>query len=186
MMQRRFHRAAIALAASAVLTAACGDADEERAAGGQSASPVTATADLRDASGQTVASARLSDATRGVLVHLTISKAPAGVRAFHVHETGRCNAPDFESAGAHFNPSKAQHGLFNDQGPHTGDLPNLHVGPGRSELEILVVGATLGGGPMTLLDGDGAALVLHGAADDYRTDPAGNAGPRIACGVITR
>jgi Cu-Zn family superoxide dismutase len=136
--------------------------------------------------GRSVGTARLTETTRGVLIHLGLANAPPGVHAFHVHEVGVCEPPGFESAGAHFNPSKARHGFANAEGAHAGDLPNLHLAPGAAEMEIMVPGATLDDGVVGLLDGDGAALVLHGAADDYRTDPAGNAGPRIACGVITR
>ncbi len=142
--------------------------------------------DLNDAKGQRIGRAELTETPVGVLVHLTLSNAPSGVRAFHVHGTGRCDPPAFESAGGHFNPAGAQHGFSNPDGAHAGDLPNLHVGGGPTEMEILVPGTTLGSGGPGLLDADGAALVLHGAADDYRSDPAGNAGPRIACGVVTR
>ena len=104
-----------------------------------------------------------------------MSTRPVGVRR-----------PTFESAGGHFNPAGAHHGFSNPDGAHAGDLPNLHVGGAPTEMEILVPGTTLGSGSTSLLDADGAALVLHGAADDYRSDPAGNAGARIACGVVTR
>ena len=123
-----------------------------------------------------------TDSQHLIAVHL--DKLPAGERAFHVHETGKCDVPSFESAGKHFNPTGATHGVLSAKGPHTGDLPNIHVSPsGSTELEFVVVGARLGGED-SLLDADGAAIVLHAKPDDHRTDPAGHAGDRIACGVI--
>ena len=108
------------------------------------------------------------------------------MRAFHIHETGRCDPP-FESAGGHLNPEGKKHGKDNPGGPHAGDLPNLEVpDSGRVKLQLDVKGVSIDGGPGALLDGDGAALVIHDGADDYKTDPAGNAGKRLACGVIHR
>jgi Cu-Zn family superoxide dismutase len=110
---------------------------------------------------------------------------PSGTYAAHVHTTGACNPPDFTSAGPHWNPTGAQHGKDNPAGMHKGDLPNLIVGAnGRGSLEFVIAATTLTGGPDALLDADGAALVVHAQADDYRSDPAGNAGARIACGVL--
>ncbi len=105
-----------------------------------------------------------------------------GVHGIHVHAVGRCDSPDFASAGPHWNPAGRQHGRDNPQGMHQGDLPNLTIGAdGRGSIEVAVGGATSMAG---LLDADGAALVIHAAPDDYRTDPSGNSGARIACGVI--
>lgn len=116
-----------------------------------------------------------------------LAKAPAGVRAFHVHETGKCDAPSFDSAGAHVNPAKAQHGFQNRKGPHRGDLPNLHIPQnGSLDVELLLNGVSLKAGAGSLFDADGAALVLHADADDYKTDPAGDAGDRVACGVVMK
>ena len=146
----------------------------------------TARATLKDLKGQTVGQAELSTTSKGVLVRLRLTGAPAGAHAFHVHETGKCDAPGFESAGGHFNPSKALHGFHNPKGPHLGDIPNLHVPAGGTfEIEMLVEGVSLDKGGNALLDSDGAALVIHESADDYHSDPAGNAGGRAACGVIT-
>jgi superoxide dismutase, Cu-Zn family len=153
----------------------------------QGQTPATARAELKDAKGQTVGKAELTQAANGVLVRLTLSKGPSGARAFHIHETGKCDAPSFESAGAHANPAKAQHGFHNPNGPHGGDLPNLHIPRGGTlEVEFLAANVSLAPGANTLLDADGAALVIHQATDDYRTDPAGEAGDRVACGVVTR
>jgi Cu-Zn family superoxide dismutase len=105
----------------------------------------------------------------------------------HLHQTGRCDAPDFASAGPHWNPTSHQHGRLNPQGPHLGDLPNLQVaanGSGRIDFVVPVpAGTAAGANP--LLDADGTALVIHAAADDLWTDPSGNSGARIACGVLT-
>jgi superoxide dismutase, Cu-Zn family len=145
----------------------------------------SATATLRDASGKEVGRATLTETTSGLLIRLDVTSAPQGEHALHFHAVGKCEPPDFKSAGPHFNPAEAKHGIENPEGPHAGDMPNLHVpADGRLSIEVLNQAVTLSG-KSALLDDDGAALVIHAAADDYRTDPAGNAGDRIACGVIT-
>jgi Cu-Zn family superoxide dismutase len=142
----------------------------------------TAKATLKDASGKAVGTATLADTPSGLLIRLNLAGVPAGEHAFHIHAVGKCEAPDFKSAGPHFNPDKTKHGLMNAEGPHAGDMPNLYVpADGKLEIEVLNPKATL----TALLDADGSALVIHAGADDYKTDPAGNAGDRIACGVIT-
>jgi len=104
----------------------------------------------------------------------------------HFHETGKCEPP-FESAGGHFNPGKKAHGVLDLGGSHAGDLPNVVVpAGGKLEFELFVPGLTLAAGPSSVLDADGTALVIHAKADDYRTQPAGDSGDRIACGVIPR
>lgn len=108
-----------------------------------------------------------------------------GIYGVHLHSTGRCDAPDFTSAGPHWNPTGALHGKNNPAGMHKGDLPNLTVGGDRrGKLEYTLVNAGLRAGQMPILDADGASLVIHATADDYRTDPSGNSGARIACGVL--
>jgi Cu-Zn family superoxide dismutase len=141
---------------------------------------------LRDATGNTVGTARLTQMRQGLLIRAEFSDLPPGTHAFHIHEVGKCEPP-FKSAGGHFNPDGRQHGFKNPRGYHAGDLPNLEVPEsGSYTVEHLVVRASLGGNPVfTLLDGDGSALVVHQGADDYATDPAGDAGERIACGVVT-
>ncbi len=158
-----------------------------RASGGDDLSPLTAAALLKDARGETVAEAQLEETPHGVLLTLEIRGVSEGTRALHFHERGRCDAPTFESAGEHWAPGNRSHGMANPGGPHAGDLPNLHIPrEGRLTVEMFVQEATLGPGPMSLLDGDGTALVIHEGADDHRTDPAGEAGDRVACGVIRR
>ena len=113
---------------------------------------------------------------------------PHGIHGLHVHAVGRCDPPDFASAGPHWNPAARKHGMNNPAGPHAGDLPNVEVAAnGVLGTTVTLPGATLvggGGAAGSLIDADGAALVLHGQADDYVTDPSGNSGPRIACAVL--
>jgi Cu-Zn family superoxide dismutase len=146
---------------------------------------MTAAAELVTPQGIKVASAGASRSGNGVTVRLDASGLPAGVYGAHIHAIGRCNPPDFSSAGPHWNPTGEQHGRNNPQGAHLGDLPNLMIGAdGRGTLEFALPGASLSGGGAALLDEDGAAIVIHERADDYRTDPSGNSGARIACGVF--
>jgi superoxide dismutase, Cu-Zn family len=142
-----------------------------------------------DRAQQRVAVVALSEDAHGVAVHVRgVNLLPAGPRGIHFHETGRCDLPDFESAGGHFAPEGRQHGLENPQGPHAGDLPNLPVlENGTVDTTFITTLVTLRPGePHSLLDGDGTALVIHARADDQRTDPAGNSGDRVACGVVAR
>lgn len=146
----------------------------------------TAKAELTDTAGKKVGEATLEQSGDGVRIKATFTGLPPGSRAFHIHQVGKCEPP-FESAGAHFNPTGKQHGKDNPRGPHAGDLPNIEVsGNGRATVEVVARGVSLEGGAGNLLDANGSALVVHKGADDYKTDPAGNAGDRIACGVITR
>ena len=142
-----------------------------------------ASADMKDATGKTVGEAIVEQQAGGVQITATFTGLPPGERAFHIHTVGKCEPP-FESAGGHFNPTSKQHGKDNPSGPHAGDMPNLDVPQsGRVKVQLTVKDVTLDGG---LLDADGAALVVHEGADDYKSDPAGNAGKRIACGVLVR
>ncbi len=149
--------------------------------------PSSATATLKNAAGEQVGTATLTMRTNAVLIDATFSKLPPGTHALHIHTTGSCTAPDFTSAGGHFNPGGKKHGKDNPEGAHAGDLPNFEVdASGAGKVSIEVSGVTLGEGPTSLFHTGGTALVVHGAADDYKTDPTGNAGPRIACGVIEK
>ena len=121
----------------------------------------------------------------GVRVRVEAAGLAPGTYAVHVHGVGRCDPPAFDSAGPHWNPTARQHGRLNPMGPHSGDLPNLSVGTdGAGAVEFTIPGTTLRRGANALIDGDGAALVVHANPDDYRTDPSGNSGARIACGVL--
>lgn len=154
-------------------------------AGAAEAQP-KASADMKNAAGKTLGEALLEQRDGGVRITATFTELPPGTRAFHIHEVGKCNPP-FESAGGHFNPTGKQHGKDNASGPHAGDLPNLDVPQsGRVKVQVVVKDVSLDRGRGGLLDADGAALVVHDGADDYKSDPAGNAGKRLACGVIRR
>jgi len=151
----------------------------------QPASAQSAKANLKDASGKDIATATLTQTPAGVLIRLEAKGLPPGGHAFHVHGTGKCEPP-FTSAGGHFNPGKKKHGLTVEEGYHAGDMPNIHVPQsGELTIEILNSDVTLAKGePDSLLKEGGTALVIHAGQDDYKSDPAGDAGGRIACGVI--
>ncbi|MGH7627689.1 MAG: superoxide dismutase family protein [Gemmatimonadaceae bacterium] len=146
----------------------------------------SARAELHNVSGQSVGVATLRQTPHGVLISAQLSNLPPGTHAFHIHAVGLCQPP-FTTAGPHLNPLQRQHGMDNPAGMHQGDLPNLYVPEsGSARIDVLVPDASLTTGTSPILDADGAALVIHAGADDYYTDPAGNAGSRIACGVISR
>jgi len=146
-----------------------------------------ASADLKNATGQSVGTATLTEVPGGVRIGVEVKALRAGTKGVHIHEVGTCDGPQFTTAGGHFNPEKKQHGALNPQGPHGGDLPNLVVdSAGTGRLETTNNKITLGAGPASLLDADGSALVIHAAPDDFRTDPTGNSGARIVCGVIVK
>jgi superoxide dismutase, Cu-Zn family len=136
---------------------------------------------LVNAAGQSIGSVRAWQTAGGVTLRIDASGLPHGVHGIHVHSVGRCDPPDFASAGPHWNPLAKQHGMNNPAGAHAGDLPNVDVAANG------VLGATLtvpGASMASLIDADGASLVIHAAADDYMTDPSGNSGARIACAVL--
>lgn len=144
-----------------------------------------ANADLRDVSGRSLATASLEQEDGGVRVRLSARGMAPGAYGAHIHLAGLCEAPAFASAGAHWNPTSRQHGRDNPAGSHLGDMPNLVVGTdGTGSIAFLSPGARLAG-PSGVMDADGAAVIVHAAADDYRTDPSGNSGARIACGVVS-
>lgn len=133
-----------------------------------------------------VGTAVLQEVDEGVKITLEATHLTPGLHGFHIHETGACEAPDFESAGGHFNPTDAEHGLDNPEGPHAGDLLNIEVGEdGTVKEEIIADMVTLEKGQdNSLLDEDGTSLMIHSGEDDNKSQPAGNAGDRIVCGVI--
>jgi Cu-Zn family superoxide dismutase len=145
----------------------------------------TASAQLKDKSGKAVGTVELTQSQAGVLLKVAVQGLPPGEHAFHIHAVGKCEQP-FESAGGHFNPGNHKHGIMSGEG-HAGDMPNLFV-PQSGELtaEVFNSNVTLAQGkPNSLFDADGSSIVIHAGVDDYKTDPAGNAGERIACGVIS-
>ncbi|WP_157216244.1 superoxide dismutase family protein [Flavisphingomonas formosensis] len=156
------------------------------AAGTAIAAPTQkAGAVLSDASGAQKATATLTQMRKGIRLVVDATGLPAGVHGVHLHTVGQCAAPDFASAGGHWNPTHKMHGKDNPMGEHMGDLPNITIGAdGVGHLDTMIPNAMLSGGEMPLLDADGAAVVIHATADDYKTDPSGNSGGRIACGVL--
>lgn len=192
-------RRSLLLAAGAgyIVLGACGEREAAQPQAGPEATNVAAApanasgtagsagADLLDPDNRRRATATVFQADDALRVRVEAFGMSAGTYAAHVHTTGTCTAPTFESAGAHWNPTNAQHGRDNPAGAHKGDLPNITIGAdGNGSLEFTVPGATLAGGANPLLDADGAAVLIHAKADDYRTDPSGAAGNRIACGVL--
>ena len=146
----------------------------------------TAKADLKSADGKNMGTVTLTDTPHGVLMHVALTGVPEGPHGFHIHQTGKCEPP-FTTAGGHFNPASKQHGAENAMGMHAGDLPNVTVPAGGSlTFDVLAPDVTLKAGANSLLDADGSAVVLHATGDDYKSDPAGNAGARLACGVVTK
>jgi Cu-Zn family superoxide dismutase len=142
----------------------------------------SATAEMQNLDRQSVGQVQLRDSPNGVIVTGEFTGLPEGAHGFHIHAAGTCEPP-FESAGGHFNPDDRQHGVENPEGMHAGDLPNIHV-PASGELTVehFAVGLSLD----DLFDDDGSSMMVHAGADDYATDPAGNAGDRIVCGVVSR
>jgi Cu-Zn family superoxide dismutase len=162
-----------------------------RLAGERETGSPEAVAKIINAQGQEIGEARLDETPHGVLIEVQLrdytnrQHVLPGLHAFHIHAVGRCDPPEFDSIGEHYNPTIRQHGLLNPDGMHVGDLLNLHMPVGQAQhFEVLVADASLRPGDNSLFDDDGSALVIHKNADDYRTDPTGNAGGAVACGVI--
>lgn len=145
---------------------------------------MTATATMHDLAGGRVGTVTFTDTYAGLLIRGTVSELGLGAHAIHIHSIGRCEPP-FTTAGPHFNPEGHQHGFKNPKGSHLGDLPNIDTpASGRLTFEFLMPDVSLRA-KNALVDGDGAAIIIHASKDDYVTDPAGDSGARAACGVIT-
>ncbi|MGE0450913.1 MAG: superoxide dismutase family protein [Vicinamibacterales bacterium] len=142
--------------------------------------------ELKDAKGQSVGTATLTPGANGVNIALDLKGLPPGEHALHVHATPKCEAPGFTSAGGHFNPANRKHGLKNPDGPHAGDMSNISVVDGTAKGTVTASGLSMGSDANSVFANGGTALVIHAGADDMMTDPSGNAGDRIACGVITK
>jgi superoxide dismutase, Cu-Zn family len=175
------------LTATASVTETTGATGTEGMTEADAAIIVPAVAILQDVAGNEVGRATFTTRDGDVLVQVQLqgfASAEPGEHGIHIHTTGACT-PDFQAAGGHFNPANTQHGLENPNGPHAGDLPNMTIDEnGNATYEAVTERATLGDATNTLFDSDGSALVIHAGPDDQVSDPAGNSGDRIACGVI--
>jgi Cu-Zn family superoxide dismutase len=177
------HNAAALVAA--ITLAACGG--QPRGPGGAALDQPTATANLIDSTGARAGVATFSGAGDSAQLAVSVSGLSPGQHGMHIHETGACTPPKFESAGGHFNPASKEHGTLNPEGAHAGDLPNLVVeADGSADTTITVPGTLLAEGPATMLGTEQRALVIHADPDDLKTDPSGNSGARVVCGVIER
>ena len=174
-------RATSLLAISAAVLALAGCATYDDTASGQ-----VGQATLLTSNGSPAGAAELMSDGQTLSLAVMANGLQPGEHGFHLHTTGLCEGPDFQSAGGHLNPADNEHGSLNPQGKHLGDLPNLLVGASRSASTEIDLGPDDAGMRTELFDGDGTAIVIHAEADDYRSDPAGDAGARIACGVLTR
>lgn len=170
-----------AMLAISILLVSCGGAADPDAQAGEN----IARAQLVGVDQASYGEAIIAEGDNGLILRINAEGMSPGTHGVHIHSIGKCEGPDFKSAGGHWNPSEKQHGFDNPEGAHMGDIVNLEVGSeGKGSLESIVEGATLKGGDSPLLDDDGAAFVVHAAADDFMTDPSGDSGGRIACGVF--
>lgn len=179
-------RAVPLLLTSVIALASCtsGGASPSERTSSTIVSGPSAAAIVRDAAGRTLGTLTIAETAQGLVTSGTLRGLPPGPHGIHLHAVGRCEAP-FATAGGHWNPTSRMHGFDNPQGSHLGDMRNITVAPDSS---VAVSVATRGGtlrGAAGLIDADGAAIVVHAGADDYRTDPAGNSGARVACGIVT-
>src|SRR5260370_11329673 len=149
--------------------------------------PARVTVSLTNGQGQSVGTATLSPADHGVAIKLNLHGLPAGDHAIHVHQTAKCEGPDFKSAGGHFNPDNKHHGLQNPDGPHAGDIPNFVADvKGKAKTTVVAANVTMGDDPHSIFTGGEPALGVHANADDGKTAPTRNSGDPLACGVINK
>jgi len=147
----------------------------------------SAQADIVNGQVQNIGTAKILPAKKGVKIEVNVSQLPPGKHGIHIHAVGKCEGPAFTTAGGHLNPDAKKHGKENPEGPHVGDLLNLEVkADGTAKTTLLYTMVTLGDGPNSVFHEGGTAIVIHEKEDDYKTDPAGNSGARIACGVIQK
>jgi Cu-Zn family superoxide dismutase len=187
------NRAGLVLAQFTILSLGCGDSRrdvDDAGAGAQQSvdsggtAAMRLSAPMRDADGTDLGVLTLTQSGEGINVSGRITGVSPGEHAIHLHAVGRCNAPTFESAGGHWNPTNSRHGTSSPGGPHLGDMPNIRVGQdGSVTVNVSTPGGTFRNSN-ALLDADGAAVVIHAKADDYKSQPSGNAGDRIACGIV--
>ena len=197
----RLSTIALTIAASSIALSACtkndapvdnaAEANElafDTAAGGNSAmAGVPQSFNFNGGDGALLGTVTVSEDPAGLVMNISAVGMPAGVHGIHLHEKGLCDGPKFESAGGHWNPAAKKHGRDNPAGAHAGDLANLTVAAdGTATVSIPVAGAMMASGPMMLADADGTALVVHAKADDYKTDPSGASGDRVACAVVAK
>lgn len=167
-------------------TAETANVETDETVGNASAAPamLVAQSALSAADGAARGEARVSETPGGLNVNIRATGLAPGRYGAHVHSVGQCDAPEFKTAEGHWNPTNKQHGFDNSKGSHMGDLPNLTIGADGKGIVDFVIANAQADGPDGLLDGDGAAIVLHAGPDDLTTDPSGDSGARIACGVL--
>ena len=203
-MTRKFTLTTFAITLGAVALAACSPSGEpvdnaamandltidngmmaDNAMAGNAMAGVPQSFNFTGGTGALLGSVMVSEDPSGLVMNVNGVAMPVGVHGIHLHEKGLCDGPKFETAGAHWNPGMKQHGRDNPQGAHAGDLANLTVAAnGTATVSIPIAGAMMSSGPLMLADADGTALVVHAKPDDYKTDPSGNSGDRIACAGI--
>lgn len=173
---------AVMMALAPMMLAGCA-ADRTSTEAPPAAAGRIATATLTTAAGKQVGKVTVREVDGGLSVAVDVRDFAPGMHGAHLHTVGKCEAPDFASAGGHWNPTNMKHGSMNPQGPHEGDMPNLMIGAdGRGTSTTRLAGGSFD----ALMDADGAAMVIHAAADDLKTDPSGNSGARLACGVLAK
>lgn len=174
----------VLLAILLIVLSGCGGMNEKVPVNAEATKAVEAG--LIDTKGNSIGEAHFTEVDGTLTISLRAENLKPGIHGIHLHEKAVCTPPDFKSAGGHFNPTDKEHGFDNPKGYHLGDLPNLKVGEdGKVSVKVTMHNLTLEPGkPNSLLDKDGSALVIHAAEDDYKTDPAGNSGDRIACAEL--